>query len=146
VHRRVQKIQPRLPTPDAAAKAAAGWDEQFRRSQDKLSRLAKTARLEIARGDVLGRRSRLDRAPIRSRATKSFWVISRTVQLGATKACRLGRHEPSHPSLHFKPAHTAEPIYSLRITRNCRALGLREGDTVTWFWIRSHADYDQLVR
>ena len=33
--------------------AEAGWDERFRRSQDKLSQLGKTAREEIARGDVL---------------------------------------------------------------------------------------------
>jgi hypothetical protein len=84
-----------------------------------------------------------------SRTTKEFSVISRTpgtVQLQATKAYRLWRAEPSHPSLHFKPVHTAEPIYSLRVSRNYRALGLREGDAVTWFWIGSHADYDQLVR
>lgn len=33
--------------------AEAGWDERFRRSQDKLSQLGKAAREEIARGDVL---------------------------------------------------------------------------------------------
>ncbi|HZA67515.1 MAG TPA: hypothetical protein VE592_11230, partial [Geminicoccaceae bacterium] len=70
----------------------------------------------------------------------------RTVQLQATKAYRLWRDEPSRPSLHFKPVHTAEPIYSLRVSRDYRALGLREGDAVTWFWIGSHADYDRLVR
>jgi hypothetical protein len=33
-------------------RAEAGWDERFRRSQDRLSQLAETAREEIARGEV----------------------------------------------------------------------------------------------
>jgi hypothetical protein len=34
-------------------RAEAGWEERLRRSPDKLSRLARKAREEIARGDVL---------------------------------------------------------------------------------------------
>jgi hypothetical protein len=26
-----------------------------------------------------------------------------------------------------------------------RALGVREGDEIIWFWIGSHADYDRLL-
>lgn len=37
----------------AELQAEADWDERFRRSQDKLSRLVKAAREETARGDVL---------------------------------------------------------------------------------------------
>ena len=33
-------------------RAEAGWDERFRRSQDRLSQLAEAAREEIARGEV----------------------------------------------------------------------------------------------
>ncbi len=40
---------------------------------------------------------------------------------------------------------STEPIYSVRISRGYRALGLRDGDLVTWFWIGSHADYDKLL-
>jgi hypothetical protein len=73
---------------------------------------------------------------MKSRTTKSFWrhfeKLPKATRLQATKAYRLWRHEPSHPSLHFKPVHIADPIYSLRVSRNHRALGLREGDTVTW--------------
>jgi hypothetical protein len=32
------------------------------------------------------------------------------------------------------------------VTRGYRALGLLEGDTVTWFWIGGHDDYDLLLR
>jgi len=34
----------------------------------------------------------------------------------------------------------------VRITRGYRALGILEGDTVTWFWIGSHKDYERFFR
>jgi hypothetical protein len=40
---------------------------------------------------------------------------------------------------------STEPIDSVRISRGYRALGLRDGDLVTWFWIGSHTDYDKLL-
>lgn len=38
-------------------------------------------------------------------------------------------------------------IYSVRIGINHRALGVyrKETDTIIWYWMGSHADYDQLV-
>jgi hypothetical protein len=42
---------------------------------------------------------------------------------------------PDHPGLRFKRIHSTEPIYSVRVTKGYRALGLREGDTMVWFWI-----------
>jgi len=37
------------------------------------------------------------------------------------------------------------PIYSARVGLGYRVLGLWEGDTITWFWIGSHAEYDTLL-
>jgi hypothetical protein len=34
-------------------------------------------------------------------------------------------------------------FYSIRIGRNWRALGLWKGDTIEWFWIGSHEQYDE---
>jgi hypothetical protein len=53
---------------------------------------------------------------------------------------------PSHPGVHFKRVHfkrvhDREPICSARVGLGWRVLGLLEGDTVTWFWIGSHAEY-----
>jgi hypothetical protein len=31
----------------------------------------------------------------------------------------------------------------VRVTLGYRAIGLLEGDTVTWFWIGSHDDYER---
>lgn len=67
------------------------------------------------------------------------------VQEHARRAYRLWRANPSHPGLRFKRIQDHDGLYSVRIGRGWRALGLLEGDTVTWFWIGSHADYDKLI-
>jgi hypothetical protein len=53
--------------------------------------------------------------------------------------------DPWHPSLHFKQIHQTEPVYSVRISLGWRAVGVRSGDIVIWFWVGSHADYDRLI-
>lgn len=67
----------------------------------------------------------------------------------ADDAYRLFKRDPFHPSLQFKrisAPSTLPPVYSVRIGLGYRALGLRTADdTVEWFWIGSHAEYDKLV-
>jgi hypothetical protein len=53
--------------------------------------------------------------------------------------------DPGHPSLRFKKIHSELPIYSARISINYRAVGQLDGDTVIWFWVGSHAEYDRLI-
>lgn len=67
------------------------------------------------------------------------------IQQAARKAYRLFREDAQHPSLQFKKVHDREPLYSVRVTLGYRALGLLEGDEVTWFWIGTHAAYDRLL-
>jgi hypothetical protein len=74
-----------------------------------------------------------------------FDSLPASVRSQSAKAYRLWRADPNHPSLNFKRIHPTEPIYSLRVSRDYRALGLRDGDVVTWFWIGSHGDYDKLL-
>lgn len=52
---------------------------------------------------------------------------------------------PRHPSLRFKMVHTELPIYSARIGKRYRAVGQISNDTIVWFWIGSHAEYDKLL-
>ena len=84
-----------------------------------------------------------------SRTTRSFWkhfdALPSDIREQARKAFRLWRDDAAHSSLHFKRVHAKEPAYSVRVSRGYRALGLLEGDTVTWFWIGTHADYDRLI-
>jgi len=86
---------------------------------------------------------------LRSRTTRRFRKclaeLPDDVRRRARKAYRLFREDPSHPSLRFKRIHRTQPIHSVRISLGYRALGVREGDTMVWFWIGSHDEYDKLI-
>ncbi len=86
---------------------------------------------------------------MKSRLTEEFveyfHVLPDAVKTQARKNYRLWKENPRHPSLHFKRVHQHEPLYSVRVGRGWRALGLLDDDTITWFWIGSHADYDKLI-
>jgi hypothetical protein len=36
-------------------------------------------------------------------------------------------------------------LYSARVGISYRAVGVRDGNTMVWYWVGSHADYDQLL-
>lgn len=67
------------------------------------------------------------------------------VQRQAREGYRLFRANPAHPGLHFKQVHIDPPMYSARVGISYRAVGAREGEVITWFWIGSHAEYDKLI-
>lgn len=77
----------------------------------------------------------------------SFWtahqLLDEAVQKSARKAYRLWAENPFHPSLRFKCINLEENIWAVRITRGYRAVGVLEGDTVTWFWVGNHDEYEQ---
>jgi hypothetical protein len=74
-----------------------------------------------------------------------FRRLPREIQELARKNYRLWRENPAHPSLQFKRVNKKEPIYSVRVRIGYRAVGLLEENTVTWFWIGPHAEYDHLI-
>lgn len=84
---------------------------------------------------------------MKSMALPSFWSaharLDENIKRAAQKAFRLWEENPFHPSLHFKCISRSENIWSVRITRNYRAIGIFEGDTVTWFWIGDHNAYER---
>jgi hypothetical protein len=55
-----------------------------------------------------------------------FRALPARVRKQARKTYRLWKRDPSHPSLHFKRVHTSDPIYSVRIGKGWRVLGLKE--------------------
>jgi hypothetical protein len=67
------------------------------------------------------------------------------VQAQARAAYALFKENPDHPSLRFKPVATSDNVWSVRIGKHYRALAVRDADTLVWFWIGSHVDYDRLV-
>jgi hypothetical protein len=77
---------------------------------------------------------------------KAFAEMPADVQKQARQAYRLFIENPHHPSLRFKSIHPIRPIYSVRIGMDYRAVGIRDGDDIIWYWIGSHAEYDKLVR
>ena len=76
---------------------------------------------------------------------KSFANLPKQVQEQTREAYRQFQENPSYPSLRFKKVHPELPIYSARISNNYRAVGQLDGDTVIWFWVGSHAEYDRLL-
>lgn len=84
---------------------------------------------------------------MKSQTLPRFWeayqALPEEVKRSARKSFQLWRDSPFHPSLHFKCVNQEERIWSVRLTRGYRALGNLEGDTVTWFWVGSHDDYER---
>lgn len=79
-------------------------------------------------------------------ATPAFWAYYRAlpkpVQELADKSFALLKNDSYHPSLHFKKTGR---FWSVRIGLAYRALGVLIPEGVLWFWIGSHADYDNLL-
>lgn len=82
-----------------------------------------------------------------SETLPSFWKgytkLDFRLKQQTKKAYQLWLENPFHPSLHFKCINQSESIWSVRITRGIRAIGIMDGDTVTWFWIGNHDDYEK---
>ena len=84
-----------------------------------------------------------------SHANERFWeafrVLSPQVRRGARRAYRTFQINPFHPSLQFKQVHPRRPIFSVRVGLGYRALGIREGEDIVWFWVGTHGEYDRLL-
>ena len=79
------------------------------------------------------------------RFRNAFQKLPGNVQKAARKAYLLWKQNPQHRSLQFKQIHSVKPIYSVRVGRGWRAVGVKDGQTMIWFWIGSHADYNQVT-
>ncbi|MGP1386652.1 MAG: ParE family toxin-like protein [Thainema sp.] len=79
------------------------------------------------------------------RFREMFANLPEPIQEQTRKAYRQFKEDPNYPSLRFKKVHPKLPIYSARINKDYRAVGQLEGDTVIWFWVGSHAEYDLLL-
>jgi hypothetical protein len=76
---------------------------------------------------------------------KLFKNIPNEIQYLARKTYKLWLDNPYHPSLQFKPIHSIDTIWSVRIGLKWRVLGYRQEDTIYWFWIGSHSDYNKMI-
>lgn len=85
----------------------------------------------------------------RSQRTKRFRALFDALPAEAQWQARadyqLFMQNPRHPGLQFKSIGRRDPsIYSARAGAHYRAMGIVDGDTVTWFWIGTHEEYSKL--
>lgn len=82
-----------------------------------------------------------------SQTVEEFWSmyrrLPRNVRAKAVEAYRRFTENPAHQSLRFHRLVSAPELWSVRITRSYRAVGLLQGDTITWFWIGDHEEFDK---
>jgi hypothetical protein len=83
---------------------------------------------------------------LRHFASPDFWVCYRAlpaeVQQTADRAYEHLKRDPRHPSLYFEKVG---PYWSARVGNRYRALATEVSDGLVWFWIGTHAEYDQLL-
>ncbi|ELS03847.1 hypothetical protein Xen7305DRAFT_00035710 [Xenococcus sp. PCC 7305] len=68
-----------------------------------------------------------------SKFRKAFSTLPNTAQTQSRQAYRQFQQDPNHPSLRLKKVHSRLPIYSARVSKNYRAVGQLEDDTIIWF-------------
>ena len=87
---------------------------------------------------------------MRSFTQPSFWKLYQRlpehVRKQARESYRLFEGDPNHLSLLFKRVSQRRPVYSARISRDHRAVGVQDGDDIVWFWIGPHHEYDRLLK
>jgi hypothetical protein len=83
-----------------------------------------------------------------SKVRPCFWRaynrLGPSVKARAKAAWQLFEHDPDHPSLRFKKLQARHDLWSVRITNQYRAVGVRAGDTIEWIWIGTHNEFDNL--
>ena len=77
---------------------------------------------------------------------KLFSSLPEEIRDQARTAYQVFTADPHHPSLHFKRVHETEPVFSARVGRSYRVVGLREeAGLIIWFWIGPHEKYETLL-
>jgi mRNA-degrading endonuclease RelE of RelBE toxin-antitoxin system len=76
-----------------------------------------------------------------------FWKLYRQLpkrlQQQIRKTYELFLANPAHPSLHFHRLESEPELWSVRVDRDYRVVGLLQNDTISWFWVGSHAEFDR---
>ncbi len=82
-----------------------------------------------------------------SRGTTDFWrlyhALSPEVRQAAQNAFQKFLDNPAHPGLQLERLRSDGRAWSVRVTRNYRAVARRYDDGWLWFWIGSHEEFDR---
>ena len=80
-------------------------------------------------------------------ATLAFWKcydkLPRDVQRLADEKFELLKKNPRHPSLHLK---RTGKLWSVRVSIKHRVLATEAEGKFIWFWIGTHAEYEELLK
>lgn len=86
---------------------------------------------------------------MRHLALPRFWrhyrQLPEEVRELADRAFDVLKKDPHHPSLRFKKVGRKRQLWSARVGRRYRALGVEKPEGIVWFWIGTHAEYDRLL-
>jgi hypothetical protein len=84
-----------------------------------------------------------------SHCTPQFWKhfdrLPAAVQNSARDAYRIWQADPYDSRLEFKQVIEHPVVYSVRSGYRYRALCRSMGDTVVWFWIGTHEEYNNRI-
>jgi hypothetical protein len=84
---------------------------------------------------------------VTNRTLFEFWQLYESlpprIQQDARRAFGIFKQNPNYPSLHFKPLQGYKNVYSVRVGIHYRAVARRDDETLYWFWIGSHSDFDK---
>jgi hypothetical protein len=76
---------------------------------------------------------------VRSLTSEDFWQLYYGlpvfVRAQARQAYSLFVASPDHPSLRFKKLNGPGNFWSVRFGGEYRAVGMRDGESITWLWI-----------
>jgi hypothetical protein len=82
-----------------------------------------------------------------SRGTDEFWelyyALPTDIRGAAREAYRKFSRNPAHPGLRLERLRSDPRVWSVRITRDYRAVAVRAGDDWLWFWIGTHGEFDR---
>lgn len=85
---------------------------------------------------------------MKSTGTAQFWRLYHQlppeIQLAARRTYKKLLENPAHPSLRLERLRSAPRGWSVRVSKNYRAVALRlPGEVWIWDWIGDHADFDR---
>jgi hypothetical protein len=83
---------------------------------------------------------------MKHRASRKFWQffgdLPPDIQRLARENYDLLKHDPQHPSLHFKKVAR---FWSVRVGIHYRAIAIEDGTDFVWFWIGRHDKYELII-
>jgi Txe/YoeB family toxin of Txe-Axe toxin-antitoxin module len=87
---------------------------------------------------------------VNSTTDPSFWkcyfALPKDVRDVVWKNYQLWSKDPFHNSIKFKKILSDPSVWSARCGRNHRALGVMDEDTVIWFFVGVHDEYERVIK